>query len=203
MTAFIETALLTFDVDPALVGDLFERHHRGRSTTWLATQAVMAILAASYSRWTTHKVLTLRGLLVGAGTVALLSKLAWFPMLAVTRVFGITVGNYLLAAHHDTLRQWFMVYQLYNLPVVGFTCVTYAAAGRAVARASRESPAAILLFAIAVQIWWTYGLMAHIYDAMQVPKMNLYPYIEALAFFLVSPSIMTAVLTARRRHNVS
>src|SRR4051812_17432653 len=160
MTRIIESLLRILDVDEALIGDLFEQHHRGRSSGWFVRQGLTAAASACYSHWLAHKWLAFRSVAVGAAAVFVLRKAVWFPQQTASRLFGLTVGNYLLEANHDTLRQAFMGYHLYDLPITAFTCMTYVLAGWLVARTVRQHQMAmVLLFALLVQVWWAFNLI--------------------------------------------
>jgi hypothetical protein len=190
-----EAVLRRLEIDPSLAGDLIEQTHRGRSIFWFWRQVWFAAASAACQQILARKPLAVRALVVGAVTVAALRKLAWWPMQAASSVFGVSVGNYLLETGHDSLRWVFMRYHLFNLPAVVATCLVYGAAGYLVGVTHRRHRSAmVLLFAVTAQLWWMFGLIALTRNAMVIPQMNLYPFIEAITAIVLFPTIMTAAL---------
>jgi len=190
-----EALLRRMDVDPSLVGDLVEQYAAGRSRLWLWRQALLAVVVGNATSIWKHRLLALRALMVGILTVSMLRAATFVPTQAGLRMFGISVGNYLLETQHETLRFIFMRYHLFDLPLVGADCLIYGLAGWLVARTHRGQRAAmVLLFACFVEAWWAYALIRQFRMAMIVPKMNMYPYIPAVSFVLLAPSIIWAGL---------
>jgi hypothetical protein len=202
--SLLERVLFRVDLDPSLVGDLIEQRNAGRSRRWFWRQMLIAIVAGMARAAWAHKLLALRAMSVGIVTVALLRKAMWLPMQASSRGLGISVGNSLLEGHHDTARWIFMHYHLFDLPFVVASCLIYATAGWTIARTHRQLGAhMVLLFAVVTQLWWTWELVDQVRAAMLVPKMNIYPYMEALAFFLIAPCMLLAGLRADTRRSAA
>lgn len=190
-----EAVLRRLEIDPALTGDLIEQSHRGRSTFWFWRQVIMAAVSVAWRHIGENRLFAVRALVIGAVTVAALRKLVWWPLQAASSVFGVSVGNYLLETGHDSLRWVFMRYHLFDLPAVVASCLVYGAAGYLVGVTHRRHRwAMVLLFGVAAQLWWMFGLIELTRNALIIPKMNLYPFIEAITAIVLFPAILTAGL---------
>jgi hypothetical protein len=70
----------TFNVGQALTGDVVERYARGRSRVWFWRQAMLAIVFESAKDLVTHKLLFVRAVLVGYGSLWALTSVGYFVL---------------------------------------------------------------------------------------------------------------------------
>src|SRR5437773_2937636 len=64
----------------SLIGDLIEQHHRGRSAVWYWGQVLSAILAGAARDARAHKMLTIRGVIVGLAFLVLFKGFIQVPL---------------------------------------------------------------------------------------------------------------------------
>jgi len=69
-----------FNVGQALTGDVIERYARGRSRVWFWRQAILAIVFESANDLVTHKLLFVRAVLVGYGSLWALTSVGYFVL---------------------------------------------------------------------------------------------------------------------------
>lgn len=199
----LNRALLAFaegvGVDVALLGDLAEGRRSGKSEAWLTRQLAAAVAIAVKGQSLGQPAQLLLAIYVGT-VVAWVLRVATMPFESMmARHFGITVGNALLAWQLDTLRFAFFTYQLYDLPRVVVTCLIYAAAGWAVRKAVPQAPGLVIVYCLAVQLFWGFSIAGRWHDAALTPKMNLYPYISLCSFVVLPIAILVPGLIGHRQ----
>jgi hypothetical protein len=183
--------------NPELTGDLTEECSSGRSSAWLWRQVLAAIAFAIGKEIYSHKLLTIRAVVVGQLGVWLgvwvLAKVLYSHL---WKVFWLTVFAHERWFHWNGwilfLPQW----------LIAFAC-----GGWIVARFHRNHQRVlVLLFAMLQSIVLMVGefptLRRHLLDSVDQPRFR--PYLEAdVAVFLLSPiAVLLGGYLARRRAGV-
>jgi hypothetical protein len=132
----------------SLIGDLVEQLQNGRSAAWYWRQAVGSILAATGRDVRDHKVLALRAIAVGIGSMWMFWVLASIPLRIL---WVLSNGGLYVAGHWITVDYSWMHYRAYLALLL--TVVGSAGSGWIVARLHREHQTAMVFaFLVAVVV---------------------------------------------------
>lgn len=190
-----------FGVDPALIGDLSERRAQGSSMWWLWRQATLALFITITGDITSHWVLALRALAVGAITMQVLSLALKSPGLAASQWFGVTAGNLLLEWNLESLRWNFFVYHLWSLPQVLMSAVIGACAAFLISRTHRaQSMSMVIVFLFVTELLRTYQIVERWRWAAVSPRMNQWPYQPILTAIILVPTMLMVGLWSSSHH---
>jgi hypothetical protein len=133
----------------AVIGDLDERYRSGRSHFWYWQQVLVAIVAGLWKEVTTHRLLTLRGIVTG-----------WLSLLLLTRLLepfylSLHKNDYLPMLYERMPASWFdpmevwgyygRVFQSFDWVFVSLACIACACSGSLVALLHRKRSRAMLM----------------------------------------------------------
>ena len=156
----------------AVIGDLDERYQRGRPAAWYWKQVAITITASLFKEMSSHKVLAVRALLIGAG-VFFASRYAFYFMQ------DVLIG----------LASWSRFWRHEWIPLMlhmGAVTVRGLFGGWLVATARRQSRAMVLAYAACfavVQIEWLVSA---------VLRGTTADFIYGICFIVITPATILA-----------
>jgi hypothetical protein len=186
----LERMLVAFDVPAALVGDLLEESHRGRSRVWLCAQAVVAVGHAIAAAVRLDALTAARTIAVGAGLFGIGAQLSlWLYVWATFHVPFPAQWQF---------RLWFVLaWHSYSVPLHVLWCATSLASGRLMNRVDRQRRLSFVVIGIAAQlpvlIWFAWPAVQALVRVTHPP--TLLRYRIAFAVDLVVVMIVMPALT--------
>jgi hypothetical protein len=143
----------------ALIGDLDERYHRGRSDLWYWREVFIAICAGLWSEIRAHKALVLRAVVLGWATFFVCTLMLFTVLNHANALLSAIVNSTLMSGptglgdlnRYLHLQERFFQFRVpWSLSLgifIGMLCAGYAMAGFVVARFHRPHKAMVLAFA--------------------------------------------------------
>jgi hypothetical protein len=193
-----------FGVDPSLIGDLAERRTAGASGLWLFRQAGLAIVLKIFHDITGHWVLALRALAAGFLINQSLTLALDIPGLAMSRWFGVTMGNFLLEHSFDAVRWNFFRFHLWSMPQMLISALCGACAALVIARTHRaQAMSMVVLFLTVMELLRTYEIVERWRWAAAMPATNQWPYGPLVNAIMLVPAVMAVGLWSAQRSSDS
>jgi hypothetical protein len=129
----------------ALIGDLIERYHAGRSRGWYWRQVLAAIVTNNARALWSQKLATIAVVAHGWAMWYVISPHLFTLGSILAIPFGREVNNYLLEAEHHAFRWAFYYFRLWDLPVLMLLALTYAASAWVIGRVRRMHQVPLVL----------------------------------------------------------